>query len=287
MSEPRNGRVSAHGPRNRLPSAREIGVEDLVRRMFATYGVDDVSPERIPQEHDRLTWGELKRLFALPDDIEKRAHITLPDNQPPDRSRLEHMLSREVDRRTAVKLLAIGLVLGFGFLQTACRALLPVGARSDREREKAKLSLEEYFKRHYRLMTDEEKRATIERLERLYELETGKRPHISTQGPIQGVLYGYAFNISKCRGYLECIRACIEENNLDRGTDMRYIRIHEIPAGGSAWPGPTTCSITRYPPKARCTWALNVITVRTPPAWTSAPCRPYLEGTRRHCGGRL
>ncbi len=219
-------------PRNRLPSAREIGVDDLVRRMFATYGVEDVPAERIPREPTALPWGELKQTFALPADIEERAGIEIRDDVPPDRSRLELLLSREVDRRTAVKLLAIGLVLGFGFLQTACRALLPVGARSDEEREKAKLSLEEYFKRHYRLMTDEEKRATIERLERLYELETGKRPHISTQGPHEGVLYGYAFNISKCRGYLECIRGCIEENNLDRGTDMRYIRIHEIPAGG-------------------------------------------------------
>ena len=228
MSSRREPPTTPTGPHNPERSAEQIGVRDLVRRMFATYGVEDVDLTQVPDESQPVAWAELKRTFNLPDSVDESAN--LPPDEPPDRSRLEYLLSREVDRRTAVKLLAIGLVLGFGFLQTACRALTPFGLDGV-EREKARLSLEEYFKRNYRLMTEEEKRETIERLERLYELETGKRPNISAQGPHEGVLYGYAFNISKCRGYLECMRACVLENNQDRSTDMRYIRIHEVPGG--------------------------------------------------------
>nr|WP_290669306.1 4Fe-4S dicluster domain-containing protein [Ardenticatena sp.] len=214
-------------------SAEEIGVRDLVRRMFSKYDVRDVDVERLPRtEGHTYTWGELKRMFNLGEDAERRAGIQMPPDEPPTQSRLAQLLSRQVDRRTAVKLLAMGMVLGFGFLQTACTPLLPFAKADEKKREIANLKLEEYFKRNYRLMTEEEKRATIERLERLAELETGKRPTISTQGPRKNVLYGYAFNISKCRGYLECIKACVLENNQDRSTDMRYIRIHEIPAGG-------------------------------------------------------
>ena len=45
------------------------------------------------------------------------------------------------------------------------------------------------------------------------------------------MLYGYAFNISKCRGYMDCIRGCVKENNQDRRTGIQYIRIHEHKKG--------------------------------------------------------
>jgi molybdopterin-containing oxidoreductase family iron-sulfur binding subunit len=80
-------------------------------------------------------------------------------------------------------------------------------------------------------MTDEEKRATVERLERRWEMEHGGRIEISTRGPVRGVLYGYAFNISRCQGYMDCVKACVEENNCDRATGMQYIRIFEIEGG--------------------------------------------------------
>jgi molybdopterin-containing oxidoreductase family iron-sulfur binding subunit len=45
------------------------------------------------------------------------------------------------------------------------------------------------------------------------------------------VLYGYAFNLSKCRGYLDCIKACIAENNQDRKSGMAYIKVFELEKG--------------------------------------------------------
>jgi molybdopterin-containing oxidoreductase family iron-sulfur binding subunit len=45
------------------------------------------------------------------------------------------------------------------------------------------------------------------------------------------VLYGYAFNITRCEGFMECVTACIKENNLDRKTNTQYIRIFEMEPG--------------------------------------------------------
>ena len=135
-------------------------------------------------------------------------------------------MSRNVDRRTAVKAITAGLAAGFGILSSACSVM-----GSEREKEISSLNWEEYFKGNYRLMTETEKTETVERLERLHELSTGKRINVSTSDAIAGVLFGYAFNISKCRGYMDCIRGCLSENNQDRKSGMKYIRIHEHKKG--------------------------------------------------------
>jgi len=134
----------------------------------------------------------------------------------------EATMQKSMDRRTAFRQLTTGLLAGAGMLQTACS----ITADSE-SREKAQLKWEEFFKKNYRLMTDEEKQQTVDRLTRMYELRTGKHINIDTKGPVQSVLYGYAFNISKCRGYMDCVNACVQENNQDRDTQMQYIRIHE------------------------------------------------------------
>ena len=69
----------------------------------------------------------------------------------------------------------------------------------------------------------------------------------SSTGAQPGVLFGYAFNISKCKGYLDCVEACINENNLDRqrrhpvhphlrdeeGADRLRRRRRDLPARGA------------------------------------------------------
>ena len=106
-----------------------------------------------------------------------------------------------------------------------------VGSLSREEKERLGLSWEEYFKTNYRYMTKRERRRTIKRLERLAKLDRNETVHISDKDPIPNVLYGYAFNISKCQGYMDCIDACLKENNLDRKSNMQYIKIFEIENG--------------------------------------------------------
>jgi Fe-S-cluster-containing dehydrogenase component len=139
------------------------------------------------------------------------------EKTPPDDG-YSQVMEKKMDRRSAFKAMTQALLAGAGLAQSACSV---VGD------EHAQLKWEEYFKKNYRLMNEEEKAATVDRLQRLYEKRTGKTVHIGTDGPEENVLFGYAFNISKCKGYMDCVNACVRENNQDRSTAMQYIRIHE------------------------------------------------------------
>ena len=97
--------------------------------------------------------------------------------------------------------------------------------------EEFALGWSEYFKKNYRLMTEEEKQETATRLERLADLKGKENVQISTKEPVGNVLYGYAFNISRCEGYMDCVDACIKENNLDRKEATQYVRIFEMEHG--------------------------------------------------------
>ncbi|MDZ7639439.1 MAG: 4Fe-4S dicluster domain-containing protein [Bryobacterales bacterium] len=138
------------------------------------------------------------------------------------KSGLGQLLNRPVDRRTATAMVGTALAAGVGLLNAA---FSPFGAPEDRE--KAGLAWDDFFQGNFQLMSEDEKGETVHRLERLYELETGKSIRVSAQGPRERVLYGYAFNVTRCKGYMDCVRACIQENNQDRASGMAYIRIHE------------------------------------------------------------
>lgn len=136
------------------------------------------------------------------------------------------MLQKPVDRRGALGMLLAGAVAG----SQALGACTPLGAETDEEREVKLLAWREYIKGNYRSMTEAERAETIARLERLAHLR-GVDVTIQSTGAQPGVLFGYAFNISKCKGFRRCIEACINENNLDRNADTQYIRIFEIEDG--------------------------------------------------------
>jgi molybdopterin-containing oxidoreductase family iron-sulfur binding subunit len=136
-------------------------------------------------------------------------------------------LEKPSDRRSALKSMTAGLLVGLGATQSSCSI-----TSGENSREKSGLKWDEYFKKNYQVMTTDEKQQTVKRLERLHELNTGKHANISSKAPVKDVLYGYAFNISKCRGYMDCVNACVEENNQDRKSEMQYIRIHELEKGG-------------------------------------------------------
>ena len=98
-------------------------------------------------------------------------------------------------------------------------------------KEEMSLQFKEYFKKNYRLMTKEEKEETVRRLERLAKIQDGVSIQMSSREPIENVLYGYAFNVTRCEGYMECVAACMKENNLDRQSNTQYIRIFEMEHG--------------------------------------------------------
>jgi molybdopterin-containing oxidoreductase family iron-sulfur binding subunit len=137
------------------------------------------------------------------------------------------LLDKPMNRRGALTVLAGAAVAGTQAL-SACR---PLNALSEEEREVRLLAWREYIKGNYRFMTEAERVDTIARLERLALLQRGTRVTIQSTGPQPGVMFGYAFNISKCKGFRSCVEACINENNLNRETNTQYIRIFEMENG--------------------------------------------------------
>jgi molybdopterin-containing oxidoreductase family iron-sulfur binding subunit len=148
----------------------------------------------------------------------------------PDPGRLPDegsLLRKSVDRRRALTVLAGAAVAGVQAL-SSCN---PVSTLSDEERELKLLAWREYIKGNYRSMTEAERADTIARLERQALLQRGTAVNIQSTGAQPGVVFGYAFNISKCKGFRSCVEACINENNLDRNADTQYIRIFEMEDG--------------------------------------------------------
>jgi Fe-S-cluster-containing dehydrogenase component len=98
--------------------------------------------------------------------------------------------------------------------------------------EEFQLRWKEYFKGHYRLMTPQEKDETVQRLEQLAKIRKNVDIQMSSREPVENVLFGYAFNLTRCEGFMECVSACVKENNLDRKSKTQYIRIFEMEPGG-------------------------------------------------------
>ena len=185
-----------------------------------------------------------------------------PDPRPlPTDNEDGTVLQKRVDRRRALGILLGGAAVGAQALG-ACSPAAPV---SDEQREAKLLQWQEYIKKNYRFMTDEERADTIARLERLAKINRGLDVKIQSTPAQPGVMFGYAFNISKCKGYRACVEACINENNLDRRAGTQYIRIfemegeevnldeadatfqHEVPAEGHFYMG-TQCFQCADPP---------------------------------------
>ncbi|WP_250436932.1 4Fe-4S dicluster domain-containing protein [Hanstruepera flava] len=142
------------------------------------------------------------------------------------RDGFDQVFDVKMDRRSAFKKLTASLLIGAGAVSTSCSVIT-----DDETKEKAQIDWEEQFKGNYKLMSDDEKKATVDRLVRSYQLRTGKTISMSSKNAEADVLFGYAFNISKCQGYMDCVSACVKENNQDRSSQMQYIRIHEMKDG--------------------------------------------------------
>jgi Fe-S-cluster-containing dehydrogenase component len=132
---------------------------------------------------------------------------------------------KKTGRRDFLKGAARVAAMGGAAMLTGC------GTDMFGSKEERSLRFKEYFKKNYRLMTQEEKEQTVRRLERLAKIRNNVDVQMSTKGPIEGVLFGYAFNVTRCEGYMECVAACVKENNLDRKSKTQYIRIFEMEHG--------------------------------------------------------
>ncbi|MEC9012443.1 MAG: 4Fe-4S dicluster domain-containing protein [SAR324 cluster bacterium] len=135
--------------------------------------------------------------------------------------------NKGLTRRRLLKKIGIA---GFSGVAVASGTTLAEQVTEDRVEEFSD-SLASLFQTHYRRMSPEEVEATIARLQRKTKRKYGKNISIDITPPLPNVLFGYALNISKCKGYRKCVDACAEENNQGRDTQVQYIRVLEMERG--------------------------------------------------------
>ncbi len=85
-----------------------------------------------------------------------------------------------------------------------------------------------FFQKNFRDMTEEEKTEAIARLESEASERFGKEVTIGREGPISGVEFGYALDLSRCIGCRRCVYACVDENNQSREPQIQWIRVLEM-----------------------------------------------------------
>jgi len=129
-------------------------------------------------------------------------------------------MAENQQRRTALKVL--GATLGAGAF---ARALEPLRAFSESS------SAGEFLQKHYRELSPEQLRETMDRLEDETRERYGAEVTIRDVRPRRGVQFAYALNLSLCIGCRRCAEACHEENNHDRRTHNSYIRVLELAKG--------------------------------------------------------
>ncbi len=125
----------------------------------------------------------------------------------------ETRLGEEGSRRTFLKVLGAGAAA----VAAGCGDTAP--------------TTEEFFRQHYKKLTDKEKQRIFRRVEEETLARTGVQTHISDPPPIDGVEFAYALNLSVCNGSRRCVEACARENNLPDDPEIRYIRVMEMEAG--------------------------------------------------------
>ena len=94
----------------------------------------------------------------------------------------------------------------------------------------------EWFQTHYELMSEEQRKECIARLETRYSEEFEKKTAVSKAPALKGVLFGYALNIQKCIGCRTCVHACVRENNQSRyDPEIQWIKVLKMEKGGESF----------------------------------------------------
>ena len=88
--------------------------------------------------------------------------------------------------------------------------------------------LESFLQKSFRELSDDEIEGVVGRLSRKYTRKYGKEVSVDAIGPIDGVVYGYGLDISRCIGCRRCVYACVDENNQSRDPQIHWIRVLEF-----------------------------------------------------------
>jgi Fe-S-cluster-containing dehydrogenase component len=119
-------------------------------------------------------------------------------------------------RREFIKMMSIGALAGLALGNLSC----------------TQAGREEFLQKHFREMTEDEKKQVIRRLEEKYLKKYGRKVQISTQPADTGTLWGYGLDLSRCIGCRRCVYACVKENNQSRvHPQLQWIRVIRLKKG--------------------------------------------------------
>jgi len=88
--------------------------------------------------------------------------------------------------------------------------------------------LDTFFQKNFRELSEEDIDQILDRLSKKYTRQYGKDVQVKATGPMDGVVYGYGLDISRCIGCRRCVYACVEENNQSRDPEIHWIRVLEF-----------------------------------------------------------
>ncbi len=130
-------------------------------------------------------------------------------------AKLKKQLRSRVSRRNVLK----GLFLG-------AAAAMVTPAKTAKA-----FSWGEFFQRHYKELSPEDKKKVFARIETETKERYGVNVEITDPPAMDGVEFVYCLNLSKCNGNRKCVEACVKENNQSRDPQIQYIKVLEMPKG--------------------------------------------------------
>jgi molybdopterin-containing oxidoreductase family iron-sulfur binding subunit len=139
--------------------------------------------------------------------------------------------SRAVGVTRRLVLAAGALVGAVAALFGGRSALAQAGKAAGADAEPLSDMLGRLFQKHYQRMSPDEVRDAVGRIERRAKRQYEADITVGTEPAMDGVVFGYALNISKCKGVRKCVEACVAENNTGRDSSMQYIRVLELDHG--------------------------------------------------------
>jgi molybdopterin-containing oxidoreductase family iron-sulfur binding subunit len=91
-----------------------------------------------------------------------------------------------------------------------------------------KNEVEAFLQHNFRELSKEDLKQVIARLEQDAKRKYGKHITIGNEPALQGVIFGYALDLSRCIGCRRCAKACVKENNPSRDPQIEWIRVLQM-----------------------------------------------------------
>jgi molybdopterin-containing oxidoreductase family iron-sulfur binding subunit len=88
--------------------------------------------------------------------------------------------------------------------------------------------IQSMLRKHFRELTPRELDDVLASHARDYSERLGRQVSLTATPALEGVLYGYALDLSRCVGCRRCVYACVHENNQSRDPQIHWIRVLEM-----------------------------------------------------------